>query len=194
MWGRMFLLYMAILECCLVCGLTRQVWILDRAECDNRGSQCYQVGEERRHISCHVYWKRICISGMHQEACLLSKSGRKERRALKQKTHEKSGSGKKIVSRICFNSLVLHPGKFLPFSHPIPCHPFHFLSIPFPSIPFNPLKSLLTHTKQALLTPLLVLWFHHSHTGLRRIAFTATMFLGGTLTDTALATSNQHTV
>ena len=136
LWGRMFLLYMTILECYLVCGLNRYVWILDRAECDNRGSQCYQVGEERRHISCNVYWKRIRASRMHQEACLLSKSGRKERRALKQRPHERLSGGKKIVSQICFNSLVLHPGKFLPIfpSHPLPSFPFPFHPIPFHSL------------------------------------------------------------
>jgi|SRR5277367_336742 hypothetical protein len=75
------------------------------------------------------------------------------------------------------------------FHFPIPFHPFLFL-YPFPSLPFNPLKSLLIDTKKPLRGALLVLWLHHSHARLRRIAFATTMFTGLTRTSiSALATS-----
>lgn len=76
-----------------------------------------------------------------------------------------------FVIQLRYISLVLHPGKLLPFSYPFPFLPFpslsfHSLPFPFP-FPSHPFKSQLKQFKKHLSSVLLGLWLY-GHTRLRR--------------------------
>jgi hypothetical protein len=167
-------------------GRRSQQVSLEDAECDDRGSQCCQVGEKRRDISFNIFWKRIRTSRGHQEACLHSKSGRTEQRALKQ-----TGKGRVAERRlypkydsIAWSYILLSS---IHFSHPFPSHP-----IPsHPSLPFNPLKPPLIDTKKPLRSSLLLLWLNDSHARLWRKGFTTTMVGHGTRTRIIASATSQ---